>query len=561
MTLKDIYQRFLERPNPINLSENASLHYVTTLTSFSQPGPIVRHLESQNRNVVKTKSARIISAVEASNALALEVETELEFISGGGSYLPGLENFIVDKTATIATTHIVYFDAEQKISQVRVSWDQGSLLRQTDVIGSRGKNWPVFDGKDQIRLIKTGYSSAPAATVQESNNSPVRSENHSVTSPRSSSPSKRHIKDPYASLDLFSPKAADENQPRAGPNPIAPRASARPPPREMSELFAAGHEDLEPGSPKKVPVDKAIAPKAGSSQKFAPPRLFSDDPQEPAAVGYKSNPAKYNHFDLGDGIEDDPMQHRENTPKPKATIPMRPRTDKNQSQWDFADFATPAKVNQKVRGQEVLHFSLEDDNKDFETPAKPAQGKQRRDNESHFEFKDDGTPVERHVVPKPRKDAEPHFQFKDSATPAPARTSDRPTSSASDRQGLYTNNLYTDDGQANPQGKAPLSTITNNTHRKNDFDSHWSMAEDSPATHKANNENHPAGDTHKKAVQMMDSHWDTYDQSPDQAKKGPPQGRLRKGMESHWSFGGEGEAPSTTNVNNRNQPQKSFWDF
>lgn len=107
MTLKEIYQRFLDLPNPLSLSENVSLHYITTLNTFSSGGDIVRHLESQNKKVVKTKNARIISVVESTNALALEVETVLEFISGGGTYLPGLENFITDKTATIPTVGLL----------------------------------------------------------------------------------------------------------------------------------------------------------------------------------------------------------------------------------------------------------------------------------------------------------------------------------------------------------------------------------------------------------------------------------------------------------------------
>lgn len=103
MALRDIYQRFLDLPNPLSLSQDASLHYITTLTSFSQSAQIIRHLETQNKNVVSTNSVKVISAVESTNSLALEVETVLEFISGGGTYLPGLENFIVDKIAIIPT--------------------------------------------------------------------------------------------------------------------------------------------------------------------------------------------------------------------------------------------------------------------------------------------------------------------------------------------------------------------------------------------------------------------------------------------------------------------------
>ena len=80
MTLKDTYQRFLDLPNPISLSENASLHYIPTLTTFSQPAQIIRHLETQNKKLVSTKHAKLISIVEGANSLALEVETVLEFI-------------------------------------------------------------------------------------------------------------------------------------------------------------------------------------------------------------------------------------------------------------------------------------------------------------------------------------------------------------------------------------------------------------------------------------------------------------------------------------------------
>lgn len=452
-------------------------------------------------------------------------------------------------------THFVHFDAERKVSQIRISWDQASLLKQAEVIGSRGNNWPVSDGREQIRLINTSFKAAPTVAAEASSSHRGRSEAQSVASSRNVSPSKKHIKDPYASLDLFSPKATDENRPMVSSNAVAPRASARPPPREMSELFAAGHEDHEPGSPKKVHVEPVIAPKGGGRDKFAPSRLFADDPEEPAAVGYKSDPAKYNHFDLGEALEEDPMQHRENASKTNP-VPLRPKTTKNQSQWGFEDFSTPAKVPQKVRGQDVVHFSMGSNTNDFDTPAASKMApKPRRDNETHFELQDDGTPVQRHVVPKARKDAETHFQFRDTDTPKSDQTSRRPMSSASDRQGLYANNLFDEDDSAQAR---PLSTITNNTNRKNDFSSHWDPADVTPTNGKGNNENQPVGENRKKAAEMMNSHWENYDHLPDQAKRTSVQAGQKKNMESHWRLG-EDEPP--TKQNPTKPPQKSFWDF
>lgn len=100
MSLKAVYERFLSSPNPPSLSENASLHYVPTLRTFSQPGPVIRHLETQNRNEVRKKAEKVIAAVEGQNSLSLEVDTTLEFISSGGAYLPDLDNFVINKIAT-----------------------------------------------------------------------------------------------------------------------------------------------------------------------------------------------------------------------------------------------------------------------------------------------------------------------------------------------------------------------------------------------------------------------------------------------------------------------------
>jgi hypothetical protein len=100
MSLQAIYESFLGNPNAAGLAETASIHYITTLTTISNAEPIATHLHTQNKSVVKKKAETVISAVEGPSALSLEVETTLEFISGGGAYLPGLENFVTDKVAT-----------------------------------------------------------------------------------------------------------------------------------------------------------------------------------------------------------------------------------------------------------------------------------------------------------------------------------------------------------------------------------------------------------------------------------------------------------------------------
>lgn len=557
MSLKSVYERFLASPDQLSLSEHAALHYVTTLTSFSDPASVVKHLETQGRTAVRKKSEKVISVVEGSNSLALEVEVTLEFVSDGGAYLPKLDNFVTDKIVTLpmvcafascdlytlidpAQTHFVQFDNANKIQQIRLSWDQGSLLKQVDVIGASGRNWPISDGSAQLTLVKS--SSNPAPAPQATVTSPPRGREMKpapvAPASRSMSPNKKHIKDPHTSLDLFGSVQNDENRsPLSVPVTIAPRASARPAQRDMSELFAAGHEDYEPsaelgGSPKKEVKWDPIAPKGAVSKNFQPSRLFDNTPEADPTVGYKSNPAKYNHFSLGNIDEHDPMQHKTGpTPKHVEPAPLRAKTNKHLSQWDFQDFVTPEKHNQKLRSQDMRNFGWSDDEgENLETPGK------------------------HHAVPKPRKEAESHFELKDDGTPAPNRVVGPPRAGLTKKNNtLYESHLYgNEDGGSE---KKPLGAITNNVGRKDNIP-HWQNTDVSPER-KANDENKPVGQDVQKHVKMMSSEWDTYDESPEQVKK--PAGQIRKGQETHWGFTGDDEVPVVAKGGKKQAG--NFWDF
>ena len=107
MSLKSVYERFLTSPDPLSMSGNASLHYIPTLRTFTQPGAIIRHIESQTKNEVRKKAEKIIAAVEGQSSLTLDVETNLEFISSGGAYLPGLEEFVINRTAILPSVGLL----------------------------------------------------------------------------------------------------------------------------------------------------------------------------------------------------------------------------------------------------------------------------------------------------------------------------------------------------------------------------------------------------------------------------------------------------------------------
>jgi hypothetical protein len=102
MTLQAAYKQFLAAPSSSALADNASLHYVTTTSSFTGATDIIKHLASV-RNKIKKKKEDALFAIENQHALALEVDTTLEFVTSGGPYLPGLDdNFLADRTVYLA---------------------------------------------------------------------------------------------------------------------------------------------------------------------------------------------------------------------------------------------------------------------------------------------------------------------------------------------------------------------------------------------------------------------------------------------------------------------------
>lgn len=98
MALAGVYQQFLAAPNASHLAENATLNYITTTTTLRGPSDIIQHLNNMRKQINKKKE-NVISLVHGENAIAAEIETGLEFVTSGASYLPALDdNFLADRT-------------------------------------------------------------------------------------------------------------------------------------------------------------------------------------------------------------------------------------------------------------------------------------------------------------------------------------------------------------------------------------------------------------------------------------------------------------------------------
>lgn len=243
----------------------------------------------------------------------------------------------------------MHFDSADKITQVRQYWDQGSLLKQIDVIGARSRNWPIREGSEQAKLIKSSAQLAQPDSAPSSRPS-TASRGADEVSIRSNA-----MNDPHASLSLFERRQIEENElPSA--HPTAPRVqSAKPPPREYSELFVGENA----GSP--TPQNQRFPVKAGANRQSVANRLFDETEEDRVAAttplkATKTNPKKFNHFEFGDGEDEETPRGRD------ASRKEAPRgSSKSQANWNFEDFVTPEKTNPKNNPQANRSFSWEDD--------------------------------------------------------------------------------------------------------------------------------------------------------------------------------------------------------
>ncbi|KAI9651985.1 MAG: hypothetical protein M1831_007277 [Alyxoria varia] len=525
MDLKSHYRQFLIRPTLEALASDASIHYVPTLISVSESGDVMKHLKTQAEYL--SRKENILNSLESGNTLCVEAETTVQFLLGGGAFLPNLdENFIADKTITFPVIHFVTYTKDVQIQQIRMMWDQGSVLKMVDVIGSRGRNWPLNDGPDQIKLISSALDSA--STLDNSLSSSMK--RTSVNDSDNDRAGRSHTRgvDKHASLSLFDQQQSAREESPA--NAIGRATTAKPPPRDLQDLFVDG--DLLPEgrdqSPSKGLPRNAL--KGGAGKNYHANRLFDEeDPvdltKSPDKNTKKPHPNKYNHFEFGDPV-----------PQPSSNV----KNTKHMSKWNFEDFNTPEPPRTKRQYQQERNFGWSDDE---EEAKKPQEYHQR--------------------VPQPRRDTNPqgpHFEYDDEATP----TANRPIRSRDggrEGMGLYEDHvIHQDPTKAGSSGvlsphageKMPLGNITNVNKKglEKNFGSQFDIQDESPTGQdRMRNENtHKRKESHDNANHRMQSSWDVYEHSPDRPNwaDGKP-----GGIKTHGDgMGGR-----------KNPTEKSWWEY
>lgn len=165
-----------------------TFQYITSCKQFSGARTIVNQL-AINGEGLKSHHDEVICTHEGASSLVTEVASSFMFEFDGklNPFLPGLDdNMFSGKRVEMPIVYIVLF-THDKIRDIRVFWDQATVLKQIEVIGARGRGWPVYDGPEQCRLLRAGTKpDFDAAPRGQDNRHPMSATN-----------------DPHASLQLF----------------------------------------------------------------------------------------------------------------------------------------------------------------------------------------------------------------------------------------------------------------------------------------------------------------------------------------------------------------------
>ena len=314
-----------------------------------------------------------------------------------------------------------------KIRSIRVYWDQATVLKQLQIVGARGRGWPITDGNSQIELVtKTGKSNYQSSLMQQlfqSRNQrldkvrflntlltldqPIQNGKPavatvSVTSPETPKPKGTATTTPRRTYSI-----TDDIEEEVKESLRLPRAGWQNH-RQHFTLSEEGDVPLKEQSPVRLPrVGKA------------PRREFSFSNLSEAYKSQEttaSKPREPTHFELDGDTEE-------------GNAPVKPSQGSGTSEVPTKVFAPIAEEspapNPAVRPHRALQHEIifHDADSSPRDPLKPSigggTGGRRPEETIFFELAEDANPF---VQPKKthitRRDQKTHFTFNDESPPA-----------------------------------------------------------------------------------------------------------------------------------------------
>ncbi|CAG8465030.1 7476_t:CDS:2 [Paraglomus occultum] len=153
MTVNEIWAEYKRSRDGDHFTDNVTLVFVPTAAG-ARGYDAVRQLlaRSYDRRIVDVKEKVLFTTV-SNNALVEETETTISFLTGEcGWLIPGVDSrHAVDARIVIPVVTSATFE-NNRISSIRLYWDQASVLKQLKLISDKN-SWPIV-GERQIDAVR-----------------------------------------------------------------------------------------------------------------------------------------------------------------------------------------------------------------------------------------------------------------------------------------------------------------------------------------------------------------------------------------------------------------------
>ncbi|BFZ62041.1 hypothetical protein YB2330_003120 [Saitoella coloradoensis] len=424
-SVEELYDKYKSKPQASLLAEDATLQYITSGVTVTGANAIITRRAKDRDEITVTEN--VITKHIASDSIVFEVAATITFTNGSGWLVPGIDdNFLFDKTIEIPLVYAVRFD-EEKIKSIKYFWDGAAVLKSLDVIGTRGRGWPIKDGKDQCTMLSQAGESLKRTSkgCMLTNIAAQVSKTADSASERSSSAS-APVRGGQQKLTLFD--AQPDEQQYAVQKDRAPRPAAKPtraPARRLDDILAPP-EELS--TPKHVSVHhrdfsfEDVRSDGDYARRDRRHGNLSDEkhwdhgtPDDKVLAEVRSRQVQGARGGMRDISSESPQEENEVGPQ------IQPQRDMK-AHWDFASTGqTPTAPLGEGRESAMAHWSLaegDEENvsgglKELELTGRP---RPMRDLNAHWE-----SPSVKQVqnVKPERRGLDNHFEFTGGESPRP----------------------------------------------------------------------------------------------------------------------------------------------
>ncbi|CAG8640832.1 12314_t:CDS:2 [Funneliformis caledonium] len=160
MSIREVWEQYKKQRDGDHFTDNASFVFVPTAAGARGYDAVRQFLSTAYDSRMLRVVERVLIQTIGENSIVEESETTINFINGDGVWLvPGIDGrYTIDSQVVIPTVTSAILEGD-RISSIRVYWDQASVLKQLKLISDKNSSWPIVSDRqvDVVRDITSAH--------------------------------------------------------------------------------------------------------------------------------------------------------------------------------------------------------------------------------------------------------------------------------------------------------------------------------------------------------------------------------------------------------------------